>query len=84
VLAHTKGTKIKKNIPLRAVVAQAFNRGSERQKQADICELKACLVFIVSSRTGRVTQGIPCLRTSKQTNKHPKTNKVLAFHFKVT
>lgn len=68
VLAHPIVTKIKRNIPLWAVVAQAFNHNSGRQRQADICEFKACLVFIVSSRTGRVIQWVPVPeQASKQT-----------------
>lgn len=85
VLENTTVTKIKKNIHLWAVVAQAFNCSSRRQKQADICELEACLVFTVSSRTGRVTQLFPVSeQANKQTNTPKPTNKVLAFPFKVT
>ena len=41
-----------------------------RQKQVDLCEFKASLVYIVSSRTAGAT-GRPCLKKTKnkQTNK---------------
>ena len=40
-----------------------------RQKQGDLCEFEASLVFMVSFRTARTTLERPCLETNKQTNK---------------
>jgi hypothetical protein len=37
-----------------------------RQRQADLCEFETSLVYIVSSRTARATQGIPVLKKQKQ------------------
>ena len=48
-----------------------------RQRQVDLCEFKASLVYRLSSRTTRVTQKNPVLKNknpNKQTNKQ-KTNK---------
>ena len=36
-----------------------------RQRQADLCEFKASLVYIVSSRPARATQGNPVLENKK-------------------
>jgi hypothetical protein len=38
-----------------------------RQRQADLCEFKASLVYKVSSRTARVTQRKPVSKNQKQT-----------------
>ena len=43
-----------------------------RQRQANLCEIKASLVYRVSSRTSRTTQRNP---VSKQTNKQTKASK---------
>ena len=45
-----------------------------RQRQVDVCEFKASLVYRVSSRTTRATWRNPVLK-NKQTNKKTKTNK---------
>jgi hypothetical protein len=48
----------------------------KRQCQVDFCELEASMVYKVSSRIANaVTQGKPCLKTNKQTNKQTKTSK---------
>jgi hypothetical protein len=38
------------------MVASAFNPSTGRQRQADLCEFEASLVYIVSSRTARAIQ----------------------------
>jgi len=40
-----------------------------RQRQIELCELKAILVYIVSFRAARYHIERPCLKTNKQTNK---------------
>ena len=37
-----------------------------RQRQADLCEFKASLVYRVSSRTGKATQRNPVLKKKKK------------------
>ena len=45
------------------VEAHTFNRALRRQKQADLCEFEASLIYRVSSRTARVvTQRNSALR----------------------
>jgi hypothetical protein len=38
----------------------------ERQRQVDLCEFKASLIYRASSRTARVTQRNPVLKNKKQ------------------
>ena len=47
-----------------------FNPRLGRQRQADLCEFKAGLVYRVSSRTARAITEKPCLerQTDRQTN----------------
>jgi hypothetical protein len=40
-----------------------------RQRQVDLCEFKASLVYRASSRTAKATQRNPLSKTNKQTNK---------------
>ena len=42
-----------------AVVAQDFNQALGRQRQANLCEFKASLVYRVSSRTASTAQKKP-------------------------
>jgi hypothetical protein len=35
------------------LVAHAFNSSTQRQKQGDLCEFEASLLYIVNSRTAR-------------------------------
>ena len=51
-----------------------FNPALVMQKQASLCEFEANLVYIVSSRTARVTEALP--QTSKNKNKNKNTIKV--------
>jgi hypothetical protein len=48
-----------------------------RQRQEDLCEFKASMVYRVSSRTARATQKNPVSKKQKQKNKNKKnqTNK---------
>jgi hypothetical protein len=57
-------------------VIQALIPALRRQWQADICEFKAHLVYIVSSRTARATQWDSCLKKTKQN----KTKTILILH----
>jgi hypothetical protein len=41
------------------MVAYAFNPSTQKQKQADLCEFKVSLVYIVSSRRVRAIQRGP-------------------------
>ena len=43
------------------------------QKQADLCELKSSLVYIVSSRPARATQRNPVSTTTSTTNQQDPT-----------
>ena len=49
------------------MVGHAFNPSIGRQRQADLCEFEASLVYRASSRTARATQRNPV--SKKQTNK---------------
>ena len=42
-----------------------FRAALTRQKQTDLCEFKASLVYEVSSRTAMATQSIPVSKTKK-------------------
>ena len=44
---------------LGAVVVHAFNPTLRRQRQAELCEFEASLVYRASSRTARTTQRNP-------------------------
>ena len=51
----------------RAVVARAFNTSRGRQRQADLSEFKASLLYKVSSRTvGSLTRRITVLKNQKK------------------
>ena len=41
------------------MVAHAFNSSTRRERQVDLCEFKASLVYRASSRTARATQRNP-------------------------
>jgi hypothetical protein len=43
-----------------------------RQRQADLCEFKASLVYRESSRTARVTQRNPVLKNKKKEKKEKR------------
>ena len=48
------------------MVVQPFNpRALGRQRQGDLCELEASLVYRVSSRSARATQRNPDSKTNK-------------------
>lgn len=42
-----------------------FNTSTQRQRQADLCEFKASLVYVVSSKTAKATQGDPVSEKKK-------------------
>ena len=44
------------------VVAHTFNPSTGRQRQVDLCEFKASLVYLESSRTARTIQRNPVLK----------------------
>jgi hypothetical protein len=67
VAAPLKG----RNSPCWAVVAQVFIPALGRQRQEDLCELEASLVYRASSRTARVTRR-PCLEKAKSKRKKKK------------
>ena len=46
-----------------------------RQRQADLCEFQASLVYIMSSGTAKTIERDPV--TNKQTNKHTNTQKLI-------
>lgn len=52
-----------------AALIPALER-QKRKKQVDLCEVKACLLYRASSRTGRATQENPV--SKKQTSKQTK------------
>ena len=47
----------------------------QRQKQADLCEFEASLVYIASFRTGSIATGKLCLERKKQ-NKTKKESQL--------
>jgi hypothetical protein len=55
------------------MVVHTSNQALGRQRQVDLCELKASLVYRVSSRTARATQKNP---VSKKT-KNKKTKRII-------
>jgi hypothetical protein len=46
-----------------------------RQRQVDLCEFKATLVYRVRSRSSRAKTEKPCFKKIKQTKQTNKTNK---------
>jgi hypothetical protein len=57
------------------MVAETLIPALERQRQVDLCELKASLVYRVSSRIAKATQRNPVLK-NKQTNEHPDSERI--------
>jgi hypothetical protein len=56
------------------VVVHDFNPSTTEQKQVDLCEFKASLVYRVSSRTDRDTQRNPVMKNkNKQTTTTTKS-----------
>ena len=49
----------------------------ERERQADLCEFKAILVYRVSSKRARATQKNPVLNETKQENENSSKSNVL-------
>jgi hypothetical protein len=48
----------------------------QRERQVDLCELEASLVYRVSSRTARaIERNLVSKQTNKQTNKTPTTTR---------
>jgi hypothetical protein len=45
------------------VVVHTFNPSIQTQRQVDLCELEASLVYRMSSRRARATQRNPVLKT---------------------
>ena len=67
---------MKRVIGSQAVVVHTLIPVLGRQKQADLCEFKASLVYRVSSRTVKATQRSPVLKNkTKQTNKQKNQTK---------
>ena len=57
---------------IAAMVVYAFNPSTWRQRQVDICELEASLVYRVSSRIVKATQRNPVSKNkNKNKNKNP-------------
>ena len=54
------------------VVVHTFNFSIQRQRQVDVCEFEASLVYRVSSRTVRATQRNPVLNKQTSNNKKKK------------
>jgi hypothetical protein len=54
------------------VVAHTINPSTGEQRQADLCEFEASLVYRAGSRTARDTEK-PCLEKPKNQNENPKT-----------
>jgi hypothetical protein len=46
-----------------------------RQRQADLCEFEASLVYRVSSRTGRATQRNPVCKNKNKNQNNSSNNK---------
>ena len=64
----------------QAVVAHAFNPSTQRERQVDLCEFEASLVYRVRARTGsQATERNPVSNNQKtkqkNTNKQTKTRK---------
>jgi hypothetical protein len=61
------------------VVAHAFNPSTWgwgwRQRQEDLCEFEASLVYRASSRTARATQRISVSKTKQNKTQNKQTNK---------
>ena len=55
-----------------AVVAHTFNPSTWRQRQADLCEFEASLVYRASSRTGSKATEKPCLDKTAKKEKESK------------
>jgi hypothetical protein len=51
------------------MVVRALTPALRMQRQVNLCELEASLVYRVSSRTARATQRNPVSNKTKQTNK---------------
>lgn len=56
------------------VVAHALRPTLRRQKQVDLCEFQASLIYRVSSKTAKATQRNSVSNQTKQTNKHKPGN----------
>jgi hypothetical protein len=52
-----------------------FISGLRRQREEELCEFEASLVYIVSSRASRPTQRNPVPKTKKKKKKKKKTKK---------
>mgnify|MGYP007046044715 CR=1 FL=1 len=63
-------------------VAHTFNHSTWKQRQEDLCEFKAYLVYSVSSRTVRDTQRDSVSKTN-QMNKQTKIRQILNYNDKV-
>ena len=65
----------KSRVYYRTVMVQPLIPVFNRQRQADLCEIEASLVYRVGSRTARTTQRNPVLNTKQNNNKIEKIEK---------
>jgi len=62
------------------MVVQACNPSTQRQKQVDLCEFKASLVYRVTSRTARATQRSPVKKERRGEERRGRKRSPLRTH----
>ena len=70
--SHHSNVTVKES-KLRQMLAHAFNPCTQRQRQAELLEFEASLVFRVNSRTARATQRNPVSKKPKTKNQPTRT-----------